>query len=111
MKTAITSLKACMDSEVDLQFGHCGCFVIYDSTNGSIEFLPNPYRENKEQAGLLAIQLLHGKNVQKIISGDFGQKVKPILDSHKIQMIILSNTNITIRKIIELLQEQSVKTT
>lgn len=103
MRVAITSQGNSLESKVDQRFGHCRYFVIYDSQTKTIEIIPNPYSEAEEQAGTLAVKLLSSKNVNKIISGEFGIKVKPILDSLNIQMIIYKNQNIAIGEIIEML--------
>jgi len=103
MRVAITSQGNSLESKVDQRFGHCKFFLIYDSQTGALEIIPNPYCEAEEQAGTLAVKLLSSKNVNKIISGEFGIKVKPILDSLNIQMIIYKNQNIAIGEIIEML--------
>jgi len=103
MRIAITSKGNSLESMLDQRFGHCKYFVIYDKQTGAIEIIPNPYSEAEEQAGTLAVKLLSSKNVDKIISGEFGMKVKPVLDSLKIQMIILKDSDRTIQSIIEML--------
>lgn len=103
MRIAITSRGNSLESILDQRFGHCKYFVIYDKQTGAVEIIPNPYCEVEEQAGTLAVKLLSSKNVSKIISGEFGIKVKPILDSLNIQMIMYKNQNISIGKVIEML--------
>lgn len=103
MRIAITSSGNSLESELDQHFGQCKYFVIYDKQTGAIEIIPNPYCETEEQAGTLAVKLLSSKNVSKIVSGEFGIKVKSMLDSLNIQMIMYKNQNITIGKIIEML--------
>ena len=103
MRIAITSRGNSLESLLDQRFGHCKYFVIYDKQTGAVEIIPNPYCEVEEQAGTLAVKLLSSKNVSKIVSGEFGIKVKPILDSLNIQMIMYKNQNISIGKVIEML--------
>lgn len=103
MRIAITSRGNSLESTLDQRFGHCKYFVIYDKQTGAVEIIPNPYSEAEEQAGTLAVKLLSSKNVSKIISGEFGMKVKPVLDSLNIQMIMYKNQNISIGKVIEML--------
>lgn len=103
MRIAITSRGNSLESTLDQRFGHCKYFVIYDKQTGAVEIIPNPYSEAEEQAGTLAVKLLSSKNVSKIISGEFGIKVKPMLDSLNIQMIMYKNQNISIGKVIEML--------
>jgi hypothetical protein len=52
------------------------------------------------------VQLVASKNVNRIISGEFGIKIKSQLDSLKIQMIILKEHKIKISEIIEMLNHK-----
>lgn len=106
MKTAITSTGNSLDSKIDQRFGHCSYLIIYDSHTEAIEIIPNPYRKAEEQAGINAAKFLAKKGIEQIISGEFGQKVKPYLDSQMIQMIIIKDRTITINRIIELLNRK-----
>ena len=110
MKVAITSTGSTFESTVDRHFGHCSCFVIYNTQNKAIEFIPNPHKSVKEGAGMAAVKLLAEKGIRKIISGDFGIRIKPMLDSLKIQMIILQDPDILIQAVIDRL-EQTYSTT
>ncbi|HPX05471.1 MAG TPA: NifB/NifX family molybdenum-iron cluster-binding protein [Tenuifilaceae bacterium] len=103
MKIAITSKGNTLESELDPRFGHCSFFTIYDKTSGGFEVIPNPYKGNEEQAGTQAVKFLKDRGVEKIVSGDFGLKVKPLLDSLLIQMIVIKKPNTTINQIIELI--------
>jgi predicted Fe-Mo cluster-binding NifX family protein len=103
MKVAITSTGNTLDSLLNQHFGRCEYFVVYDTDTKGLEIFPNPYKNMEEGAGYSAVQLLAEKGVHKVISGEFGLKVKPILDSRKIQMIILKNPNKRISGILELL--------
>jgi predicted Fe-Mo cluster-binding NifX family protein len=103
MKVAITSTGNSPDSKLDTRFGLCSYFVIFDTVTGSMEILPNPYREAEEGAGTDSVNLLASKGAGKIISGEFGIKIKPLLDSLKIQMIILKDEKKSVQDIINML--------
>jgi predicted Fe-Mo cluster-binding NifX family protein len=103
MKIAITSTGNSLESKLDQRFGRCGFFIIYDNETQGIEFLPNPNRESQEGAGPASVQLVASRNVKKIISGEFGIKIKSLLDSLKIQMIVLKEPEKTIGDIINML--------
>ena len=105
MKVAITSTGNSIESKIDQRFGRCSYFVIYDTNNKGIEFLPNPNKEAQEGAGPASVQLVASKNVQKIISGEFGIKIKSLLDSLKIQMIMIKEPEKTIQEIIDMLNK------
>ena len=104
MKVAITSTGDSLDEKLDQRFGRCAYFVIYNSITGGMEFLPNPNRDLEIEAGTASVKLLSSRNIEKIISGEFGERIKPILDSLKIQMIVIKTPNKTIREIIDLLR-------
>jgi predicted Fe-Mo cluster-binding NifX family protein len=103
MKVAITSTGNSQGSTIDPRFGRCAWFIIYDTESKSIEFIPNPYKDSDEDSGPASIKLLETRNVSKIISGEFGFKVKPVLDKLKIQMIVIKESNRKIFEIIDLL--------
>ncbi|HNT94481.1 MAG: dinitrogenase iron-molybdenum cofactor biosynthesis protein [Bacteroidales bacterium] len=104
MKVAITSTGNTLDSKVDQRFGRCAWFVIYDTETGGIEFLPNPNRDAEEGAGPASVQLVASREVQKIISGEFGVKIKSLLDSLKIQMVMYKEPEKTIQSVIDMLK-------
>jgi predicted Fe-Mo cluster-binding NifX family protein len=104
MKFAITSKGYTLEDKVDKRFGRCDYIVIYDTGNRSMEFLPNPFRENDEGVGPMLVDLVHSRGVEKIISGSFGIKIKPLLDSKRIQMIIPNKPGISVGDIIATIQ-------
>ncbi|HBG25298.1 MAG: hypothetical protein A2X17_02280 [Bacteroidetes bacterium GWF2_41_61] len=103
MKVAITSTGNSPDSKLDSRFGRCSHFVIYDTETKSIEFVPNSNRDNIEGAGPASVQTVASKGVEKVVSGEFGAKVKSIFDSLQIQLIVLKDTDKTISQIISML--------
>jgi predicted Fe-Mo cluster-binding NifX family protein len=104
MKVAITSTGNSLDSTIDQRFGRCEYFVIFDKETNAIEFLPNPFKDAEEGAGPASVQLIAGRNASKIISGEFGIKIKSLLDSLKIQMIVIKEPDKKISEIIEMLK-------
>ena len=103
MKIAITSTGNSLESTIDQRFGRCAYFVIYDTESKSMEFIPNPNKELEENAGTSSVQLVASRNITKIISGDFGLKIKSLFDSLKIHMIVLKQPEKKIIEIIEML--------
>lgn len=103
MKVAITSTGDNLESKLDQRFGRCGYFVIYDTETNGIEFIPNPNKDAQEGAGPASAQLVASRGVRKVISGEFGIKIKSLLDSLKIQMIVLKQPEKSIKEIIEML--------
>jgi predicted Fe-Mo cluster-binding NifX family protein len=107
MKIAITSTGNNPESTLDSRFGRCSYFVIYDNESLATEFIPNPNKENIEGAGPASVQLIASRGVKKVISGEFGAKVKSIFDSLQIQLVVLNDSEKRINEIIELLNHKN----
>ena len=105
MKVAITSTGNSLDNIIDQRFGRCAFFVIYDTETGGVEILPNPNREAREGAGPASVQLVASRNVKKIISGEFGVKIKSLLDSLGIQMVVYKEPEKTVQSVIDMLKK------
>ncbi len=106
MKVAITSTGNSPESRLDNRFGRCSYFVIYDTVNHSTEYIPNPNKDNIEGAGPASVQLVASKGVEKVVSGEFGAKVKSLFDSLKIQLVVLNNSEKSVNAIIDLLNHK-----
>ena len=103
MRIAMASTGNTLESKIDTSFGRCNYYVIYDKSNGGVEFLPNPNRNMEEGAGQASVTLLASRFVSKIVSGEFGLKIKPVLDSLKIQMIVVNDRELTVQNVLEML--------
>jgi predicted Fe-Mo cluster-binding NifX family protein len=106
MKVAITSTGNSLESKLDNHFGRCSYFVVFDTESHAIEFIPNPNKEKIEGAGPASVQLIASRGAAKVVSGEFGAKVKSIFDSLKIQLIVLNDPNKKISEIIALLDHK-----
>ena len=107
MKVAITSTGNSPDANLDSRFGRCSYFVIYDTESKATELIPNPNKENVEGAGPASAQLVASRGAKKVISGEFGAKVKSLFDSLQIQLIVLNDTDKKISEIIELMKTKN----
>jgi len=103
MKVCITSTGNTLESKLDERFGRCAYFVIYDTESKATEFIPNPNKDAESGAGPAAVQLVASRGVSKIVAGEFGVKIKSLLDSLKIQMIIVKNPGLKIQEVIDML--------
>jgi predicted Fe-Mo cluster-binding NifX family protein len=99
MKIAITSEGNSLNSLIDPRFGRCAFFAIYDTDTQNTEFIPNPAKESSEGAGPAAVQFIASKGVKKIVAGEFGSKIKSLLDNLQIEM--LNDNGKTISEIIK----------
>lgn len=86
MKIAISSEGNTLSSNIDPRFGRCSFFAFYDSKTGNTEFLVNPAKESAEGAGPAAVQFIASQGAEKVVAGEFGGKIKSLLDSLHIEM-------------------------
>ncbi len=100
MKIAITSTGKTVDSMVDPRFGRCSYFAVYNTETMHLEFVENTNKDASGGAGPATVQLIAQYGVSSIISGEFGGKVKPILQDLGIQMITEDNEQSTIQDIL-----------
>ena len=107
MKKAITSTGNSPDAILDSRFGRCSYFVVFDTESRSTEFIPNPNIDAVEGAGPASVQLVASRGVKKVVSGEFGAKVKSLFDSLQIQLVILNDPEKKISEIIELLNHKN----
>ncbi|MDP4275934.1 MAG: NifB/NifX family molybdenum-iron cluster-binding protein [Bacteroidota bacterium] len=107
MKVAITSTGNTIDSRLDSRFGRCSFFVIYNTDSKSVEFIPNPNKDNLEGAGPASVQLVASLGVKLVVSGEFGAKVKSVFDSLQIQLVMIPDENKTIVTIMEMLDHKN----
>lgn len=102
MRIAITSMGNTLDSALDVRFGRCSYFALYDTENKEVQFVLNSAKTSEEGAGPVAVQQIASFGVEKIISREFGIKIKPLLSDLKIQMIMMKEDK-TVKEIIDLL--------
>jgi predicted Fe-Mo cluster-binding NifX family protein len=105
MKIAITASGATLNSTIDSRFGRCAFFAIYDTETATTEFLLNPSKEAQEGAGPAAVQFVAALKVSKIVSGEFGMKIRSLLETLKIEMLIHKDSASTIADIIEVYKQ------
>ena len=103
MIVAITSTGNLSDSFIDPRFGRCSFFVFYNTETKESVFQPNPFKDNDEGVGVAVVDWISAFSCSKIVSGQFGMKIKPLLDENRIQLILVNDTKLTIRQIINLL--------
>ena len=102
MKIAITSTGNTMDSMIDARFGRCAWFLIYDTETKLHNVLKNPAAEAEEGAGPAAVKFVAAQGVQKIGSGEFGVKIRPLLEELGVEMIANKESEKRVSEIIEM---------
>lgn len=101
MKIAITSSGKGLDAASDARFGRAPFFAIYDSESKETTFLENPAAEAQDGAGPVAVQFAASQGVKKIVAGEFGMKIRPLLEELGIEMVINENPGQSINEIIK----------
>ena len=71
MIIAVSSKGSDLDSLVDERFGRANYFIIYDTDANRFEALDNDMNAKSPQ-GVRAVELLSGKDVDLVISENFG---------------------------------------
>ena len=105
MIVAITSTGNSYDSFIDPRFGRCSYFVFYNTETKESVFQLNTFKDNDEGVGVAVVDWISAFSCSKIISGQFGMKIKPLLDENRIQLILVNDPELTIRQIINLLSQ------
>lgn len=100
MKTIITSTEDHTGAQMDLRFGRCAWFCLYDHEKKQADFIKNDFKDARGGAGTKVAELMLNWGVDRIISGDFGPKAKEMMDKFNIQLIKMDNDNKTIDEII-----------
>ncbi|MDD2418987.1 MAG: hypothetical protein EOM16_06125 [Bacteroidia bacterium] len=106
MKYAITAKRDNINSHCDIHFARASFFAIYDNQSKEIKFIENEFRNIPERAGPSVVKFLSSLKTNVIVSTEFGEKIKNILDSEKIGMVIINDNKTTIKKIIEIIENK-----
>lgn len=109
MIIAIASAGNNSDSKIDTHFARCEYFAYYNTVSGDLDFEKNICRTLESNVGLAVAESLNDKKIKKIISGEFGIKVKAVFDKYGIQMIVITDHDKTIKEIIKLLNSGKKK--
>ncbi|MDX9881639.1 MAG: NifB/NifX family molybdenum-iron cluster-binding protein [Prolixibacteraceae bacterium] len=101
MKVAITATGNSPEAKLDSRFGRCSYFALYDTAKTQIEdFHLNPNKDSEGGAGPASAQFVASLGANKIVSGEFGGKVKSIFESLDIETVVFHDTDKTIAEVI-----------
>ncbi len=88
MKIAISVTKAGTEANLEMRFGRCPYFAVYDSETKEYEWFENSGIKAASGAGTGAAQALINRDVEIVISGQFGPKAVQVLEAAKIKMLL-----------------------
>lgn len=103
MKVAITCREARKEALIDQRFGRCAWFALYDTETQELEFVQNTAKDAESGAGPAAVAVVAEHRVAKVISGEFGPKIKQMLMELNIQMVMVKEDK-TVEELIRVLK-------
>ena len=87
MKIAISATGPTLDAEVDPRFGRCQYFIIVDPETMQFEAIENSSAMAAGGAGISTAQMIAGKGVQAVMTGNCGPNAYQVLSAAGIQVI------------------------
>jgi predicted Fe-Mo cluster-binding NifX family protein len=87
MKIAISATGRSLDAEVDPRFGRCQYFIIADPETMEFEAVENSIAMTSGGAGISTAQMIAGKGVKVVFTGNCGPNAYQVLSSAGIQVI------------------------
>jgi len=72
MKIGISSTGNTAGAMLDMRFGRCSYFAIYDTDTKTTEFIQNPAQSASGGAGIAAAQEMINADVEVLITGNVG---------------------------------------
>ena len=87
MKIAISAMGATVDAEIDPRFGRCQYFIIIDPDTMNFEAADNSSGMGSGGAGISTAQLIAGKGVEAVLTGNCGPNAYQVLSAAGIKVI------------------------
>ncbi len=87
MRICVTSQGDNLDSQVDPRFGRCQYFIFIDTDNLDSEAIKNPNVEAMGGAGIQSGQLVSGKQVKAVLTGNVGPNAFQTLQAAGVEVV------------------------
>lgn len=87
MKIAISAVGQDLNAQVDPRFGRCQNFIIIDTDTMEFEAVANSSAAASGGAGIAAAQMIAGKGVEAVLTGNCGPNAFGVLNSAGIKVI------------------------
>jgi len=107
MKICVSAAANSLDAPVDPRFGRCQYFLIVDSETMQFEAVPNMASGAMGGAGIQAAQIIAGKGVKALITGNVGPNAFQALSAAGIQ--IITGAYGTVREAVEKYKKGELK--
>lgn len=103
-KLCVSARGPSLEDEIDPNFGRAAYFLFVDPKTLKFEALPNPHSQAGHGAGIQSAQLVAGRGVRTVLTGQVGPNAQRVLDSAGIRVI--SAEKCTVREALSLLQRK-----
>jgi predicted Fe-Mo cluster-binding NifX family protein len=108
MKIAVSAKGKSLSSPVDIRFGRCSGFVLFDTDTGNADYLDNStQRELKQGAGVGTVQMIAEAGTQVLITGQLGPKAAKVLGKSGIDVYACSSG--TVQEAVRSLEQNKLK--
>jgi predicted Fe-Mo cluster-binding NifX family protein len=97
---AITSTGKTEKSFLDLRFGKCQFYVIFDAEQNRYSISENQFL-NEKHSGVKLVEYLKTQGVTSIVTGEVGPMVSTLLEKEKMQLVLLSEERIKVDEIMD----------
>jgi len=87
MKICVTAQRDNLDAQVDPRFGRCQYFIFVDTDTLQFEAVENPSADVMGGAGVVSGQLVAGKQVKAVLTGNVGPNAFQTLQAAGIDII------------------------
>ena len=87
MKIAVSATATDLSAQVDPRFGRCRYFIIVDPDSMEFESIENSSVMAGGGAGVATAQLIVGKEVEAVLTGNCGPNAFSVLEAAKIKVM------------------------
>lgn len=86
MKIILSSQDNMKDALVDVRFGRCKYFAVYDFEKNTFEFVENTGKESNQGAGIAAAQTVLGLDADALLTERLGPKAFKVLEASNLKL-------------------------
>jgi predicted Fe-Mo cluster-binding NifX family protein len=99
MNIAVPVESCSNNSPISPMFARSEYFALIETSDSVIDFITNPYAKDKHRVGQNVVWMLSKKNVKALLGFEFGLKLQNEVLRTKLQLIIISNKNKSLKDI------------
>lgn len=103
MKIAVSSMGRDLNSMLDMRFGRCNYFVVYDTEGGLVKTIENKGQMPGGGAGIVAAQQIIDEDVDVVITGNMGPNAFNLFKNSDIK--VYRSGRIKVERAVQLFKE------